>query len=65
MQIPVVKELAGEERIRALARPCRALSMLSEQSLDAIPSLPINDRIMNAFVDLPPVSQPPEINRVR
>ena len=28
----IVKELAGEERIRALARPCRALSMLSEQS---------------------------------
>ena len=42
----VIEQLAGEERVCALAIAGRALSMLRQQKLDPVPCLLINDRIV-------------------
>jgi hypothetical protein len=39
--------------------------MLARQALDPIPGLPIDDRIMKAFIGMTLVSQPPRVDRVR
>jgi hypothetical protein len=39
--------------------------MLGKQKLDPVPCLLINDRIVDAFVDLALVGQPPKVDRVR
>ena len=48
-----------------LSRPAYALSVLCEQSLDAIPRPLIDNRFMKAFMNLAFVGQPTEVERVR
>jgi hypothetical protein len=61
----VIEQLAGEERVRVLARCHRALSMLRKQKLDPVPCLLINDGIVKTIVGLALVCQPPKVDRVR
>ena len=61
----IVKELAGKEGVRVLARARSVLGMLGQQALDPVPGLLIDDRVMKAFMDLSLVGEPPDVDRVR
>jgi hypothetical protein len=61
----IVEQLARQQRVRVLPHSCSALGVLGKQQLDTIPNLLIDDRIMQAFVNLALVGQPPEVNRIR
>ena len=48
----IVKELAGKEGVRVLARACSVLGMLASKRWSRSRGLLIDDRVMKAFINL-------------
>jgi hypothetical protein len=62
---PVVKELTREEAFDIPMGTRPGLRLLRKPTLDAIPRLKVDDRTVQAVVDLPLVAKPSDIDRVR
>jgi hypothetical protein len=61
----IIEELAGEERLVVPLRRSRGLRLGSKLLLDLIPDRRVDDSGMKAVVDLPLVTEPSDIDRVR
>ena len=61
----IVEELAGKESVKVVASARSALGMLGEQAMNSLPGFKIDDRLMNALMDLPLMDQPPDVDRAR
>jgi hypothetical protein len=62
---PVVKELTREEALDIAMGTRPRLRLLRKPTLDAIPRLKVDDRAVQAVVDLPLVAKPSDIDRER
>jgi len=62
---PVVKELTREEAFDIAMGTRPRLRLLRKPTLDAIPRLKVDDRAVQAVVDLPLVAKPSDIDRER
>ena len=60
---PVVKELTREEAFDIAMETRARLRLLRKPTLDAIPRLKVDDRAVQAVVDLPLVAKPSDIDR--
>jgi hypothetical protein len=59
---PVVKELTREDAFDIAMGTRLRLRLLRKPTLDAIPRLMVDDRAMQAVVDLPLVAKPSDID---
>jgi hypothetical protein len=62
---PVVKELTSEKGFSIAMGIRPRLRLIHKLALDAIPRLQVDDRTVQAVVDLPLVAKPSDINRIR